>query len=193
MKKVTSRQIQAQKTKLRIYNASIDLFDKQGFENTTIEDISKKAGVSVGAFYHYFPSKSDIYYEMFERIDEYYRSTVEKLLCKEDFYENIILFFQYYARYNAGRGIDSIKQLYATQTSLFLDKDRHLYMLLARILKQGEEKDQITKEMEISEIDDLLCVTSRGLIYDWVLHGGTYDLEEKFLKYMMILRPVIVK
>lgn len=34
---------------------------KKGYDNITIEEISKKAGGSVGAFYHYFRSKNDIF------------------------------------------------------------------------------------------------------------------------------------
>src|SRR5512146_3299116 len=47
-----SRQEKAHETKNRIYTAAIELMDRKGFENVTVADISKKAGVSVGAFYH---------------------------------------------------------------------------------------------------------------------------------------------
>ena len=53
-KKPTRRQEKALETKNRIYTAAINLMDRKGFENITIIDISKEAGVSVGAFYHYF-------------------------------------------------------------------------------------------------------------------------------------------
>ena len=85
MQKRTSRQLQAQKTKRKIYNAAVELFNKHGFDNTTIEDISRKAGVSVGAFYHYYPSKTDIYSELYKKIDEYYENTVEEQLKSDDF------------------------------------------------------------------------------------------------------------
>ena len=55
----TKRQEQARETKNRIYNSAIELMEKEGFDNITIADIREKAGVSVGAFYHYFASKND--------------------------------------------------------------------------------------------------------------------------------------
>jgi TetR/AcrR family transcriptional regulator, fatty acid metabolism regulator protein len=64
---ITKRQEQALETKERIYSAAIDLMDREGFENITIADISKKAGVSVGAFYHYFTSKNDIQQRYFTK------------------------------------------------------------------------------------------------------------------------------
>ena len=42
MRKQTSRELQALKTKRKIYNAAIELFNKFGFENTSIEDIAQK-------------------------------------------------------------------------------------------------------------------------------------------------------
>jgi AcrR family transcriptional regulator len=55
-KRITSRQAQAIKTRNKILKTTIDLMQKKGFDNITIETISKKAGVSVGSFYYYFKS-----------------------------------------------------------------------------------------------------------------------------------------
>lgn len=43
-----------------ILNAAIALFDDQGYENTKMTDIAKKAHVSAGLIYHYFNSKAAI-------------------------------------------------------------------------------------------------------------------------------------
>ena len=51
---MTSRDEQRIETRKRIYDAAIELFLEKGFETVTIEDIRKKAKVSVGAFYHHF-------------------------------------------------------------------------------------------------------------------------------------------
>lgn len=193
MQKQTSRQIQAQKTKRRIYNAAVDLFSKQGFDNTTIEDISRKAEVSVGAFYHYYSSKTEIYTELYKKIDAYYENTVTKQLVEEDFYDNIILYFKHYAEYINARGVDTVKQLFNTQNVLFLDKSRYKYQLLAEVLKRGEEKNLLTNDMRIDEIEEFLMVVSRGTVYDWLLHNGDYDLEGKMVKYISEMRHAVVK
>lgn len=193
MQKFTSRQLQAQKTKRRIYNAAVDLFGRQGFDNTTIEDISKKADVSVGAFYHYYTSKAEIYSELYRKIDVYYENTVADQLVKEDFYDNIILYFMHYAEYINARGVDTVKQLFNTQNALFLDKSRYKYKLLAEVIKKGEEKKLLTNEMSLDEIEEFLMVVSRGTVYDWLLHNGDYDLEGKMVKYISEMRHIIVR
>ena len=44
-------------TQTGILQAAILLSRKNGWKNTTIRDICAQAGVSIGAFYHHFPSK----------------------------------------------------------------------------------------------------------------------------------------
>lgn len=193
MQKHTSRQLQAQKTKRKIYNSAVDLFKKHGFDNTTIEDISRKAGVSVGAFYHYYPSKADIYSELYQKIDEFYENNADEIMFEEDFYDDIILFFRHYATYNSARGTDAVKQLFNTQSVLFLDKKRYMYRLLTDIIKKGEDKNQLTKEMDINEIEEFLLVIARGVIYDWLLHEGDYDLEDKMVKFISEMKHVFVQ
>lgn len=192
MQKHTSRQLQAQKTKRKIYNAAVDLFNRHGFDNTTIEDISRKAGVSVGAFYHYYPSKSDIYSELYKKIDEFFEATVEPILTEEDFYENILIYFKHYAEYQQLRGTDAVKQLFNTLNVLFLDKHRYMHKLLRDIIQRGEEKGQLTRNMTPDEIEEFLMVVARGIIYDWLLHEGDYNLEEKMLRYISEMRHMLV-
>lgn len=193
MQNHTSRQLQAQKTKRKIYNAAVYLFNKHGFDNTTIEDISRKAGVSVGAFYHYYPSKSDIYTELYQKIDEFFETTVKPQLTEEDFYGNVLIYFKHYAEYQELRGIDIVKQLFNNLNELFIDKNRYMHRLLHEIIQQGEEKDQLTKDMTPDEIVEFLMVSARGIAYDWLLHKGDYSLVDKMLRYISEMRHIFVR
>jgi AcrR family transcriptional regulator len=44
----------------RIKNVALDLFYTQGYEKTSVQMIIQVAGISKGAFYHYFSSKADV-------------------------------------------------------------------------------------------------------------------------------------
>ena len=91
--KLTTRQIQALTTKNKIYKIAIELMEKNGYENIKIEDICKKAKVSVGSFYNYFKSKSDILNEIFKRADNYFESEVIDNLKSINSLDKIIEFF----------------------------------------------------------------------------------------------------
>jgi len=44
----------------RIFSAAVDLFNKKGFSNTSMQDIAEKASLAVGTLYNYFPSKNEL-------------------------------------------------------------------------------------------------------------------------------------
>lgn len=47
----------------RIVDSARRLFNRRGFENVSVDSIMAEAGLTRGAFYNYFPSKSDLYAE----------------------------------------------------------------------------------------------------------------------------------
>jgi AcrR family transcriptional regulator len=53
-----------EKKKLEIMHTALKLFAKKGFFNTTIADIAKEMGMSVGNMYNYFPSKESLAKEL---------------------------------------------------------------------------------------------------------------------------------
>ncbi len=64
--RMTARKRQALEMRSRIQSAALDLFDREGFENVSVEEIAQAAGCSVGNIYHYFKSKDEIYLAVVE-------------------------------------------------------------------------------------------------------------------------------
>ena len=57
-------------TRTSLTTAARDLFTRDGYEKTPVRAIAKRAGVTIGAFYNYFPSKRDVLREV---VGEYAR------------------------------------------------------------------------------------------------------------------------
>jgi TetR/AcrR family fatty acid metabolism transcriptional regulator len=183
---LTRRRIQADSTKKRIYEIAISLMEKKGFANTTIIEISKKAGVSVGTFYNYFASKEEIFHNIFKKADEYFERVVKRYINKSDgtARARIELYFRYYARYVLKQGFHNISQLYGTKTKLFAVKGRYMQELLSQINGDGQAAGEILDDMAPDRITEFMFVAARGVVYDWCIHEGSYNLESKMVEYM---------
>lgn len=190
-KRMTSRQAQARETANRIYSAAIELMDRRGFERITIADISKKAGVSVGAFYHYFNSKDDILAEIFRRADEYFATQVASQLKRKKIANQIVEYFDHYARFNLDSGVDLTRQLFNPKIRYFAQRGRPMLVLLEDIIRRGQEKGEIRDDRDPTEIVRFLFMMARGIVFDWSLHDGKYDLAKTMRAYMTDLVSIL--
>jgi len=59
------QQARSRKTRERIVKAAESLFETKGYETTTTSSVARRAGVSVGTFYLYFPDKHAVLREIF--------------------------------------------------------------------------------------------------------------------------------
>ncbi len=68
-----ARQSQKEATRKRVIDAARELFDRQGYQGTTIREIARQAGISVGSVFTTFASKGEILSQIMEdRLDGLY-------------------------------------------------------------------------------------------------------------------------
>ena len=176
MAKVTNRKLQAQATYEKIYDAAMSLVEKKGFNNITVKDICEKAGVAVGSFYNYFNSKDDILNETFKKADNFFQDTVASNVDGENAKEKIVNFFFFYADYCKRDKMDQLKQIYNTSNPMFIKKGRPMQEVLKKIVEEGIEKGEIVTDMNPDDLVRFLFIALRGVIFDWCLYDGGYDL-----------------
>ena len=73
MEKKKSVKIQKRK---KIIDKAWELFIKNGYEETKVEDITRELGISKGSFYTYFATKEELLYEVLGKIK---KEVIEKL------------------------------------------------------------------------------------------------------------------
>lgn len=191
--KMNTRKKQAKETKIRIYETAVALMQEHGFETITVEEICKEAGVAVGSFYYHFQSKNDILTEIFHRADEYFVEHRGQILEEKGATAQIAAFFSNYAAYTASTDIEFTKHLYNTNNKYFLTTDREMYQLLKFVIESGQQKKTISSGMTADEIVQYLFIAARGLVFDWCLHEGEYNLVEAVDRYFARLIPAVVK
>lgn len=55
-------------TQAKIEQSAVSLFLEQGIDATTTRDIAERAGISEGAIYRHYESKTDLAFELFRRV-----------------------------------------------------------------------------------------------------------------------------
>jgi len=61
---------QVQQTRTALVMAARTLFGKQGFSETSVDDIAREARVTTGALYHHFATKTALFQAVFEQLHE---------------------------------------------------------------------------------------------------------------------------
>ncbi len=71
-----SRTKKGERTRAHLLAVAFSLFEKKGYERTTLRDIATKARVSLGLLYRYYPSKDALVIELYDELSrEFERRT----------------------------------------------------------------------------------------------------------------------
>lgn len=177
--KLTKRKKQAIQTKQNIYNAALALIQHKSFDEVTIEEISKKAEVSVGSFYYYFHSKEDIYLSMFKKLDEELFRDFNPGDYPQSGEDLLITFFLQLARSVSDLGLNIIKYSLFKEGPVPYYKDLYMSEALQKIIKTGQAENVFTSSMSEEEMTEYLFIIMQGVMLDWCITDEGYSLEEK--------------
>ena len=62
--------------------ASVELFAEHGYAQTSVQQIVDAAGVTKGALYHYFTSKDDLLFDIYDRLLSMQREHLESIVAR---------------------------------------------------------------------------------------------------------------
>lgn len=178
-KKLTKRQLQAQKTRKNLYESAVELFKTLPFDEVTVKDICNKADMSIGVFYHYFSSKDDILLEGYRLFD---RTLTEFMATNEtdEPLENISLvlnkYFEAVNRYGDIYRRFFFRVELANQPEYILDLQRPMDQFLFKYIRKAIEDNLLVGHDY--EIYHHLKSVMKGTSYMWALHNGDFDIPE---------------
>jgi len=70
-----------EKRRGQITQAALELFGKRGYHSTTIRDVAKRAGVSIGTIYQYVSDKEDVLYLVLVEVLDGYKRRIPAALA----------------------------------------------------------------------------------------------------------------
>lgn len=186
-------------TKTKIVSAAWELFYKNGYDDTTVDDIVELSGTSKGSFYHYFESKDALLNSLAYLFDDKYEELTDKIPADMHSFD-VLLFLNRELFDLIDNRIDQhlIARLYSTQLTKkgeksLLDNDRLYYKLLRRIVTEGQEKGELTKDLTVNEIVRLYAMCERAIISEWCLCDWSFSLKSYSERVLPLLLRGIKK
>lgn len=183
-----------QSTKSRIVKAAWNLFYKNGYDNTTVEDIITASKTSKGTFYHYFKGKEALLNSMSYLFDEKYEelaSVIDPDLSASE----KLLFLNHELFYMIETSIDIhlLASLYSSQLTTkdkksLADKKRFYFKWITEILAEGLKSGEFKDTSSAEELMQLYAMYERALLYDWALYKGKFSLtkhSDKLLPHLL--------
>ncbi|MCG8687451.1 MAG: TetR/AcrR family transcriptional regulator [Desulfobacterales bacterium] len=193
----TKRQKQAENTKKRIFKVASKLMEKRGFESVTVDEICKLAGVAKGGFYHHFPNKGELIMEVYRKIDSDFIKAVGELSADISLRERIIFSNCFIAKIANEKGPEFCKEVYKGQldwgTNFFLSKNRPIYQDIFSSTEKYLDAVETSGLPSAQDITKMLILAARGVVYDWILERGAYDIESFMRQTIELLYDGIFK
>jgi len=170
-------------TRVRIINSAKKLFAEQGYQKTTIVDISKQAGLSEAALYEYFQGKEDLLLTIPDLwVSELLKDLDEQLFGVRGAENKLRKYLWWYLRRVEQAPLDAkIVYLFLKTNANFLNTEvyanvKKLYSYLVDIFEEGLKSGEMKPDLDSRIARDIFVGTMDHIITRWLLKDMSYSL-----------------
>ena len=170
-------------TRERIINSAKKLFAEQGYQKTTIVDISKRAGLSEAALYEYFQGKESLLLMIPDLwVSELVRDLDEQLFGVKGTVNKLRKYLWWYMRRVEQSPLDAkIVYLFLKTNANFLNTEvysnvKNFYAYLFDIFEEGRKTGEMKADLNSRAARDIFVGTMDHIISRWLLKDMSYSL-----------------
>lgn len=173
-----------QSTKSRIVKAAWNLFYKNGYDNTTVEEIINASKTSKGTFYHYFKGKEALLNTLSNLFDQKYEELSSVIDPKLSAYDKLLfLNHELFHMIETSVDIHLLAYLYSSQLitkdkKSLSDKKRFYFRWMTEIIQEGLDNKEFSDSSTAEELMNIYAMYERALLYDWALFKGKFSLTQ---------------
>ena len=179
---------------MRIKAAARELFIEHGFDQATIRQISKRAGVAFGTIFLYASSKRDLLFLIYsDDLDELSDTAFLNLDTDQPLIDQLLSVFRKFYAFFAARpelARDVLREMNfytdGSQAERFRDSILRIEMQMENVVRQSRECGMITTDANQRTIASLLFGVYRTEVRRWLARSDL-DIE----KGMQRLRPYL--
>jgi AcrR family transcriptional regulator len=166
-----------------IMEKAIELFAKQGFEATSVQQITEHCGISKGAFYLSFKSKDELIFEIIDHFMIQFTSEIDYLVRNAKDGENLLYKF-YYAIFDSFQkhsdfGKILIKEQSRSFNEDFIVKMRYYDRLMDKSILSMVERLYGDNKVEEIKYDLVFCIKGFMSMYSqlFLFYNLPLDLD----------------
>ncbi|MEL7657173.1 MAG: TetR/AcrR family transcriptional regulator [Bacillota bacterium] len=171
------------KTQTRIIDCALALFKEHGYNNVTIQQICKSAGVTKSTFYYHFPSKEALIEGYTDQISRSTQENFSDILALDSHIKQLWAIFNSYTQKNNEYGASIVNQVYSTMLStcdeIDFPQSLSLFNTVVILIEKSQKAKEINNLSLPSDIAKILYYGSRGIVYSWAAEQGGFRLEDK--------------
>ncbi len=186
MEQQNRRERKKEATRQKLLEVSFRLFAEQGYDQTTVDQITEKADIGKGTFYNYFPSKEAVLHEFMENLSiERGKKIWGEVMALQDTrqrlaktYQSLAAWFEEYPE------LIRVYQLERVNTKLNdpLNYRMHFEKFIAEILKMGQEMGDIRDDIDVMEMVDHLMGITMMIMCSWFEAGAGPGLFRLYMR-----------
>lgn len=182
-------------TKENLQNKAFYLIRTKGYDNVTIDQICMELGLTKGAFYHYFKSKSDILLKIYKAAEGDLLNCYNESLHLPPI-EQLRTVFDWYIDYFNDSRLDEVRLFLKAQIDVHYKNypytNKIQRMIMKNIIDQGIMQGCFKGNLNAQEITEYIFTYLFGIHYEWCAHSKEVNFEEEFNKfYYKYLLPLI--
>jgi len=163
-------------TRERILRSAFDLFARQGFFATTVEQITEAADVGKGTFFNYFPSKEHVLAGFAEGQVERVQRALEATRERKDSIRVILHHLILSMGEQPARSPELLRSLLVANLSsapvrqLTRHNLEHGRRLLAELIACGQRRGEVRSDLKPAEVARSIQQAGMGVLLVWALH-----------------------
>jgi TetR/AcrR family transcriptional regulator, cholesterol catabolism regulator len=176
---------------------SIQLFEKKGFKETSIQDIVDSIGVTKGTFYYYFSSKEELLMDIHLGYINYLLEQQSKILednksCKDKLFDIVYMLIKNIKIQGSAAKIffREMKNLNEERLALIVPKRDEFRLNVEKLLNEGIEKGEFRADLN-APIITFGILGAANWSYQWFNpNGASSDREVAEIFVEMILEGI---
>jgi len=188
---LSRREIRRDTRRTRIRDAAFELFERQGFEATTIDQIAALADVGKGTFFNYFPTKQNVLTDYYTRLSAEFINNAENIKTGNAQKRFAKLFHSIETTLRReGQMVDVLyPEVFKQPKLIALDEDieERLSVLYAGWLESDKDKKKLRDDFDTALAVRLIFDIWSATLRNWIEADKSFSLAEELNRKFELL------